>query len=351
MGTSLLSASIPASRAIAKMRSPYEMGIICVDVTNKCDLACSNCTRLLANQDTFWEMSPENFRLALRGLDGYPGLIAMIGGNPPIHRHFKELCRIFVEETPNKAQRGLWTNNIFKHEEIALETFGGFNINPHGVERGIRSLENIRAKSLGDYHSGHSHHSPLLTAVKDIFPDEEEMWEHISNCDVNKYWSATVVQVNGKLRAYFCEVAASFDLARGGDHGIEVVPGWWQRPITDFADQVQRFCPGCGVPARQVGHMDFEEIDTYTESNADIAEKAQKSGRKIVRLDPAEYRPLVYHFTQYSETTKTGPASSGARDQETPRPWIKPAAEFCLTFGRMLNSGSLTNLGERLWRL
>jgi hypothetical protein len=38
-----------ADLAIPKMRGPNQMHIICIDVTNKCDLACSNCTRLLEN--------------------------------------------------------------------------------------------------------------------------------------------------------------------------------------------------------------------------------------------------------------------------------------------------------------
>ena len=336
-------------RAISKMRSPFEMGIICVDVTNKCDLACSNCTRLLANQDELWDMTPENFRLALRSLEGYPGTIAMIGGNPPMHKHFKELCKIFVEEIPNRAQRGLWTDNLFKHRDVALETFGVFNMNPHGVERGIKSLQEITAKGLGLMHEGHSHHSPLLTAGKDLF-SEEEMWDRISKCDVNQNWSATVVQVKGRLRAYFCEVAASFDLARGGDHGIEATPGWWRKHISEFADQVERFCPGCGVPARLTGHMDYEEIDTYTVSNADIAEKSLKHKRKIVLAkDPKEYQPLMHKVTQYSENLREQSAQPSAPHARGPKPWMKPAAEFFLTSGRLLKSQKLTDIGERLW--
>jgi hypothetical protein len=45
----------------------------------------------------------------------------------------------------------------------------------------------------------------------------------------------------------------------------------WRRDISEFDDQVANFCPGCGVPARLKGHMDFEETDPYTASNADIA--------------------------------------------------------------------------------
>ena len=49
-----------------KMKSPKDMKIICIDITNKCDLACSNCTRLLANQAHFWDMTEENFKIAVR---------------------------------------------------------------------------------------------------------------------------------------------------------------------------------------------------------------------------------------------------------------------------------------------
>lgn len=292
-----------ADIAIGKMRGPENMHIICVDVTNKCDLACSNCTRLLKNQDTPWEMSPENFRLALQSLKNYKGIIAMIGGNPCVHTQFEKLCEIFREEIPNQFQRGLWTNNYFKHREVIEKTFGALNLNPHNVERAndkLKDLYNtmvVERKFNGGYYTGNSHHAPLLTAVKDLYP-EKEMWEKISRCDINKDWSASIVQNKGELRAYFCEVAASFDLARGEDHGHPVVLDWWKKPITAFSDQIKHFCVGCGVPARLRGHMDNEEIDTYTKSNADIAEKSEKiKGRKIQLLDSE--KALNHKVTEY----------------------------------------------------
>jgi hypothetical protein len=279
-----------ADQVIAKMRGPRNMHIICVDVTNKCDLACSNCTRLLENQTGFWDITPDNFRLALRSLAGYHGIIAMIGGNPCMHKNFEELCEIFVEEVPNKFQRGLWTNNVFKHGELALETFGTFNINTHGNYRAESMMIDFAkdAKARGALvwaYTGYSDHSPLLTAIKDIYP-EQEMWEKIGNCDINKEWSASVVQNQGELRVYFCEVAAAFDLANGADNGMPAQVGWWQRPITDFSEQVKKFCPNCGVPAKLKGSKDFEETDTYTKSNEDIARKNPK--RKVIMLEHAE---------------------------------------------------------------
>lgn len=270
-----------ADEAVKLMRGPNKMHIICIDVTNKCDLACSNCTRLLENQDAHWDMTPENFRKALQSLYGYWGVIAMIGGNPCMHPRFAELCQIFKEEVPNRMQRGLWTNNFFKHKDLCLDTFGTFNLNSHGEERAEGPLEELAAKarangSLVWNYRGNSDHAPILTAIKDLYP-ESTMWQMITECDINREWSASIVQVNGELRAYFCEVAASFDLARNTDNGHPVVAGWWRNGIEEYADQIKHFCPGCGVAAKQKGVKDSEEIDCVTTSNADLVKKPKRT--------------------------------------------------------------------------
>lgn len=294
----------PADRAIGKMRSPKDMCIICVDVTNRCDLNCSNCTRLLSNQHQFWDMTADNFRAALRSLRGFKGVIAMIGGNPCMHKGFSDLCKIFIEEVPAKHQRGLWSNNIFKYQETIRDCFGFFNLNPHNDRRGIESFKKLQQLMPGiPYYQGNSLHAPLLTAVRDLFPDEREMWGQIENCDINREWSASIVQNRGQLRAYFCEVAAAFDLARNQDHGVPVVEGWWEKSIADYAAQVRHFCPGCGVPARLQGHLDCDEVDSYSPSNADIAAFTKKRhARKLVEIRGLdEATRLDRHVTDYNE--------------------------------------------------
>jgi len=291
-----------ADEAIRKMRGPRNMHIICIDVTNKCDLACSNCTRLLENQTEFWDMTPENFRMALRSLKGFYGVIAMIGGNPCMHPKFRELCQIFVEEIPNKMQRGLWTNNFFKHRDIILETFGTYNLNSHGAERAEGPLKELAEaakaqQSLVWSYFGNSRHAPLLTAVKDLFP-ESEMWQKITECDINREWSASIIQNKGELRAYFCEVAASFDLARGTDYGHPVVEGWWQKHIEEFSEQIKHFCPGCGVPAKQPPALDKEELDHVTESNKDLV---KKHNRYVIYVQSADRSTENRRVTSYAE--------------------------------------------------
>jgi organic radical activating enzyme len=263
--------------------------------------------RLLETQSSFWDMTLDNFRLAVRSLQGYPGIISVMGGNPAMHPKFEDICNIFVQEVPNKSQRGLWTNNVFKYAELVKETFSIFNLNPHKDAHGVKSLEPLKDMPRADdlsrvewaksilprgvwYAPGSSSHSPVLTAVKDLY-GEADMWDRISKCEFNQYWSASIIQNKGNLRAYFCEVAAAFDLARGTDHGIPVEPGWWRRNISEFDEQVAHFCPGCGIPAKLQGHMDFLETDTYTVSNADIAQQTKDKRRKFVELDTSQ--PVV----------------------------------------------------------
>jgi len=302
--------------AIAAMRSPRDMAIICIDVTNRCDLQCSNCTRLLAQQRRKWDMTPDNFRLALRSLEGFDGVIAMIGGNPCIHPQFPELCRIFVEEIPEQRQRGLWSNNVFKHQDIIAQTFGCYNLNPHGDKRGVKSIMELRKRLPNlPFYEGSSYHAPLMTAIKDLIPDEGKMWDAIAGCDINKNWSASIVQNNGELRAYFCEVAASFDLARGEDHGHPVTPGWWQQHVSAFGGQVKHFCPGCGVAARLQGRLDSEDTDDYTASNADIATNT-RGKRRVVKM---------------TEAVKSTTAVTDYSDEHHLRATIKDAGKISLS--------------------
>ena len=303
-------------QAINAMRSPRDMAIICIDVTNRCDLQCSNCTRLLAQQRRKWDMTPDNWRLALRSLAGFDGVIAMIGGNPCIHPQFPELCRIFVEEIPEQRQRGLWSNNVFRHQDIIAATFGCYNLNPHGDKRGVKSLLELRKRLPNlPFYEGSSYHAPLMTAIKDLIPDEGKMWDAIAGCDINANWSASIVQNQGNLRAYFCEVAASFDLARGEDHGHPVTVGWWRQHISEFASQVRHFCPGCGAAARLAGRLDSEDTDDYTASNAGIANNT-RGKRKVVEL---------------TEAVKSTTAVTDYSDEHHLRATIKDAGKISLS--------------------
>src|SRR5690606_16926104 len=54
-----------------------------------------------------------------------------------------------------------------------------------------------------------SRHSPVHVSMKEVIDDREEMERRISNCDINKHWSAMCVMINDNLYGYFCEIAGS----------------------------------------------------------------------------------------------------------------------------------------------
>ena len=65
---------------------------------------------------------------------------------------------------------------------------------------------------------------------------------------------------------------------------------------------MKHFCPGCGVPAKLKDHMDHEDTDTYTASNADIALKSLKKVRKIIEVTREQVANSIPHrVTSYSQ--------------------------------------------------
>lgn len=231
-------------------------GVLQVKVTNACDLDCKNCSvgvgiaKKLKRQ---FLMKPEQFRTALRSLKGYPGVIGMFGGNPCIHPRFPELCDIFVNEVPDKTQRGLWSNNLFGHGKLCRDTFYGphSNINVHESREAWAELERDwpEATRLRSGLSAPSMHGPVFGAMTDLGVPEAEMWERVAHCYVNQTWSAEITVVNGTLSGYFCEIAATMAELSGDDsEGVDVVPGWWRKSMREFVHQVEAYCTKCLVP-------------------------------------------------------------------------------------------------------
>lgn len=252
------------------MIAPGQKAIIQVIVTNRCDIRdCSNCTQMLPHQRERFDMTPENFRAAVRSLADWHGVVGVFGGNPCTHPQFPELCRIIAEEIPDKRRRGLWTNNLLGHGAIIRETFlpgGFFNLNVHdrsdAADEMRRELPGVSI--FGENRK--SWHSPVMMSLRDFVPDEAERQKLIEQCDVNLKWSGAIAQVNGELRAYFCEIAAAWDLVRGQDNGLPVEPGWWRWGMERFADQA-KLCHDCGVPLKLRGHLDTDFVYDTSATN------------------------------------------------------------------------------------
>ena len=227
------------------MRPLYEMEIIQIDVTNACVNSCSNCTRLIGHHRKPFFMDFDTFCNAVDSLADFPGIVGMIGGEPLLHPNFEEMARYMAEKLPNPKQRGLWSTipKGNKYGSIIKEVFGTQYFNDH-------TAKNIL-------------HQPVLVAAEDAVKDKDEMWELIDNCWVQNMWSASITPKG----AFFCEVAASFDMLFDGPGGWPVEPDWWKRGVDDFAEQKNRACPRCGCAIPLERRPSVDNIDDVSPAN------------------------------------------------------------------------------------
>lgn len=251
----------------------WRKGVLQVHVTRACDKACFGCTQGSNLGGKPVVITTQEYEQALLSLKGYFGVVGMFGGNPTMHPEFEELCSLLRKHVPWE-QRGLWSNKLLGKGSTARRTFNPAvsNLNVHLDREAYDEFwrDWPEARSVVKGHDTDSRHSPPFVSMSDVGVSEERRWDLIGNCDINQNWSAMLCAVPGKgLRAFFCEIAGSMAMLHAGeedwpDVGMEVTPGWWQKPMQDFAQQVRTYCHQCGIPLRRYGQLavegDYEEV-------------------------------------------------------------------------------------------
>lgn len=215
-----------------------DMQAIQIEITNACIHQCSNCTRFCGHHPRPYMMSFDDFRRAVDSLDGFNGIVGVMGGEPLLHPEFARLCEYLHSRVP--PQRcGLWST-FPKHREhhasLIARVFGNLLLNDH-------TRPDIR-------------HLPLLVAPRTHLPDRD-LWYAIHHCLIQNKWSAAITPKG----AYFCEVAAAMDMLVGVNCGWPVEPGWWNRCPSHYREQVETFCVNCGGCLAATGRLDTEEVD------------------------------------------------------------------------------------------
>lgn len=289
-------------------------GIMQIWITRACDLSCLHCTQgsNLGGKPGF--ITVEQFTTAIKSMEGYPGVIGFFGGNCTLHKDFEELCKIARENFP-KDRLGLWSNNLNGHGATCRKTFNPdvSNLNVHmnsaAYDEIRRDWPFAQPKGLNE----DSRHSPTMVAMQDMEDmNDDERWELVGNCDVNQRWSALIGVFRGELRGYFCELAAAQAMLHESDRdypdlGVKIVPGWWNRGMDAFSEQVRFHCFACGHPLR--GHGDFAVNGTteqVSKTHANIYKLKRPHGKTIeiiTRRD--QLGPKVSAATQYLTTEQS----------------------------------------------
>lgn len=256
-----------------------------VDITNKCNRNCSNCTRLISHVVKPFFMSVEKFREAAWALRDFPEnspppipsvankVVGILGGEPLLHPQFSEIMDAIVEAIPEKRYRGLWTGLKWERTQYANAIRGAFGY-----------INNNR-------HTSQCLHSPVLVAISDVIKDERKRMQAIDDCWLQKMWSGTITPKG----LFFCEVAGAMDMVFNGPGGLSVEPDCWRRPLRDFQSQIDRWCGRCGIPLNLRGREDNEQIDDVTESNLVLLKNSP-------RIKANQYR--LYDSTQRITTVE-----------------------------------------------
>ena len=225
------------------------MKIVMIDITNACHHACSNCTRFCGQHPKPFFMDVDFFKKAVDSMEGFPGIVGIIGGEPSLHPHFEEMMDYYAARIPEPrpaAFLGTPTASFKDYGRMVRYMRGRkrglFSALGPGYYRNFEKIQDVFAyQSLND-HQSISMHQAILVTRKELGIADPEWFELRDKCWIQNIWSATITPKG----AFFCEIAASMDMLFDGPGGWPVEPGWWKRTPADFGEQLN-WCENCSV--------------------------------------------------------------------------------------------------------
>lgn len=251
------------------MRSPADMQIIQIEITNACTHYCSNCTRFCGLHKKSFFMEYDTFTKAVDSLKGYKGIVGIMGGEPTIHPKFGEFLEYYRAHVPEPRPRTLCRFPLPSFKDYVARM-----IYQRGRHRGIWSsfgkgyykyfeqIQDIFPYQVLNDHSNVNLHQALLVARKEIGIPDDQWIKLRDRCWIQNLWSASITPKG----AFFCEIAAALDMLFDGPGGWPIEPDWWRRKPHEFQDQLH-WCELCSaalnvpsLPASQQTDMMSPEI-------------------------------------------------------------------------------------------
>lgn len=258
------------------MKSPQDMRIIQIDITNACIHKCSNCTRFCGHYKKPFYMDFETFKKAVDSFDGYCGTVGIMGGEPTLHPEFSRFLEYLNEHSyyPKAENLLVRPTKDFMKTVAQMEQNNTFINNEHGIKRNCvlgYGLWSALSSKYSDYyeliqdtfnfqalndHTNIMYHAPIMIRRKDMHLSDEEWIKIRDDCWAQKEWSATITPKG----AFFCEIAGALDILFDGPGGWKIEPGWWKRTPDQFGDQL-KWCELCGIALNTFTRDANEEVD------------------------------------------------------------------------------------------
>ena len=312
------------------MRSPEDMRIIQIDVTNACVHTCSNCSRMCGHHAHPFFMDFDTFKKAVDSLEGFDGTIGIMGGEPTLHPEFERFTKYLASKYPKKETSYLIepTDNFIRNLKFEEQTVTEKYYEKAGDNARVTGpgLWSSLISKYGDYyeliqdsfmyqcvndHTISCYHQPVMVCRKDLGIPDDEWIKKRDNCWMQMNWSASITPKG----AFFCEVAAALDTLFDGPGGWPIEPGWWHRTPDEFGDQLN-WCEWCGLALETRSRDANEGIDDVSESFFERLKKVgspkvKKGLVNIYHKDKNEDETLIRH-NQYhdKEINRLGEANS-----------------------------------------
>lgn len=270
------------------MRSPEEMKIIEIDITNACIHKCSNCTRMCGHHKKPYFMTWETFKRAVDSLEGFEGGVGMMGGEPTLHPEFERFANYLNSKYEDEKEYNYFiqpTSHFMRDRKLEERNLTYTYREKNGIGQRIKGpvlfsslasnyhkyyevIQDVfRYQGIND-HSVACYHQPMLVSRKDLNIKDNEWFELRDRCWVQNTWSASITPKG----CFFCEIAGALDMLFDGPGGWPIEKGWWKRKPEDFKDQLH-WCELCGAALNTKSRDANEGIDDVSPTLYKMLEK------------------------------------------------------------------------------